>query len=114
MLVIRKEQWEAMHEARWDAFYRKLLHDARARHPDTYADSIDDAVLELIAWAANKARAYGLLTREHVTRFVHFVLQYGRDYETQPDLAWAVKILNDPTLVGAEKLDRLDEQSPGV
>ncbi|HMB92562.1 MAG TPA: hypothetical protein VKP65_17035 [Rhodothermales bacterium] len=110
MLVIRQEQWEAMRGAQREAFYGDLLRKMRTQHPEWCAEESDEATLDLIMWAAAKARTYGLFMAADVTRFVQFVMRYGRDFETHPQMVWARAILNDPDLIGPDKLACIEAQ----
>lgn len=110
-MIIRNEQMDAFRKAQQDRFFRNILKNTREHHPGLCADKSDDSVLQTIAWAAKKARTYSLIMPEDVTRFVYFILRYGRDYASCSDMSWAVDILNDLSLIGSQKLDRIEEAS---
>jgi hypothetical protein len=109
MLRIRKEQMEALKAGRRTSFYWELLRECRLRYPALCAGSSDARLLEIIQLAAEKAEACGLFLREHIGRFVFFAVEHGPDFEKRPDMARVLAVLNDPDLVGPQKLDRIEQ-----
>lgn len=107
MLVIRDQQIEEMRVGRRLEFERELLREGRRRYPGFHAGESDADLGETIRSLAEEAESRGMFLREHIARFVFFVMEHGLDAKAQA-------ILEDPSLVGIEKLARLEGRPRGA
>ncbi len=67
-----------------------------------------DSVLEVIHFAMRRAGRYGLTWRGPIRLYLELVFLIGADFDTDPLLPWADRILNDPSIdnqmIRAERL----------
>jgi len=70
-----------------------------ARLGDNYRSFIESSV--------DRALSYGVKTESSVSRFVNLCFTWGPDFEMRPEHEWALKILKDPNLRGALKINEL-------
>src|SRR5262245_25863398 len=107
MLRIRQEQLAALERAP-----RRELEAALAWHARTYfarARELDDAALRrLVAEALERATAVGMRSERSMYRFVNLVMEYGAEFDSDPELGWMKEYLDDPDVPDAdERLARL-------
>lgn len=54
------------------------------------------------------AESHAIIYNTDIRRFLEFIATRGPDIKNDPKLAWAREILEDYTLTGTEKLERID------
>jgi hypothetical protein len=108
MLTIRADQMEVFDQRALVEYQWSLLDLLRnGNYPEV--DELSDAqVLEVIRSGIVGARRYGVELCYDVTRFVEYMIQYGPDFDSDAETAWAGAILRLPDLSGTEKMDRID------
>jgi hypothetical protein len=111
MLTIRRAQWEAMRRAREEEFRGEIARMIRLARPEWRDGEGGDEALEAAAWIMRQAASNGIFLKADIVRFAQFVLRYGRDYATRPDMEWANRILKDLELIGPQKLDELQRRA---
>ncbi len=79
----------------------------RASFPVKTALMGSDALQRLIQGGIEKAAAYRIEERKDVLLYLHCQLQYGDNFDADPRLAWASKILKTRNFSGREKSLRL-------
>lgn len=106
MFKIRKEQKEAFgRDAMADFEARALAH--LGKHFPTVCEGLGERpVLALIRHAVARAAAHGIDTERGAMTYAHVTLLYGRDFDQDPDCAWAAAIL-DPA-AGTDPAERAD------
>jgi hypothetical protein len=106
MLTIRPEQIEIFRRRLLQQFEDVMLGHLTShfeRHPLVGNEAkLRNAIRKGIA----SARGYGVVCEFDVCRFLEFTLEYGTGFHST---AWASRILNDATLSGSAKMDRLDD-----
>ncbi|MBT9494731.1 MAG: hypothetical protein IV107_20790 [Paucibacter sp.] len=107
MLTIRRSQLASFEEALWDQFTRRLIEQARQDTPLSEPDASDAELFALLRPALGLAAQYGLINKGDVARYGRLVLALGRDPQTAD--AAIVAVLNNPLLMGAAKLDALEQ-----
>lgn len=90
MLKIRPEQMEAFVLARTEDFLAQLCGKLRVEMPDL-CQPVD--LEEVVRQGYKKARQYGIESEATVDRFIRIQLALGVDFDRDPSLPWAGRIL---------------------
>jgi hypothetical protein len=109
MFTLRGEQMDAFRESMMRRFEKRAAEQLRSRFAAKLADTNDQELEELVRSGVVKARAYGVVGETDVSRYLEYMVEYGRDFDTSPDTAWAQPILTAPTTTGTEKMKRLGD-----
>lgn len=107
MLVIRKEQMDAMRDNLKKTYEPRLLTYMRDESPEVIEDATESECRELIYDCIDKAGEYGLHDYYEVQQFMQCMLWLGADFDTQYD--WAINILEDSDLSSDERADALED-----
>jgi hypothetical protein len=107
MLTIRREQFRAVGEAMQRRFELQSVARLRAAFPGQTREASDEQLLDLIRTGIGRAAGYGITTEADVTRYLEYVILYGRDFDSK--LVWAAKILRTEGIGGGRKMDLIDE-----
>lgn len=68
----------------------------------------DSGVREAIQYGTQQAESYDIVTERDVCKYIDLMFALGRDFDTDPDFAWAHEILHDETIEdGRERIDQL-------
>jgi hypothetical protein len=106
MLTIRQQQIEVFRQHYLQDFEDEMVGHLTS-HFDRYPLIGNEAKLRnAVAEGIASARGYGVVCEFDVCRFLEFTLEYGTGFHST---AWAKPILNDATLSGSAKMDRLDD-----
>ncbi len=104
MLTIRKEQM-AVFEAHLERRFRASLHQHVRKDLEAEAKPLSDVELDrLVTLAIERGRTYGVTSERDVGLFLDLMLLKGRDFDRDPKLLWARKILNDKSQDGPTKM----------
>lgn len=109
MLTIRPEQMEALRAAQIAAFAERMREHLRSTFPGRLREFTDPALRQLINMEIPRALRYGLLMEWDIRRFLELRVLWGRDFEMFPLMREAMLILEDSTLAGREKMDRIEQ-----
>lgn len=95
MFVLRRPHLTALEAAPRRAFDYRLADHVRRVFPQ--ADRLYAAeLLYRVTQAHARARHYGLTTEKNIALFVDLGFGLGPDFETRPECAWVVGILEEP------------------
>jgi len=112
MLQIRAQQMTAFEQAALRRFEDDMVaHLAKfaPKHCEVIGES---AVRQAIRLGMERAGKYGLTNRGPVRFFIELMFMFGSDFDTDPQLMWAIEVLNDPKLLDQMiKGDRLYENA---
>ena len=111
VLIIRREQIQAFEEAQWERFWRDILNRARIEIPAALEGKSEKNLMALLRSAARQAPSFGIILTEDIARYSLLVLRRSSDPATENGPL--MEVLNDPDLMGAAKLDVL-EQIEGI
>jgi len=108
VLVIRDKQMRILREGQLQRFENDMA--AHLVRCFGGRPVVEDAVRlrSFIREGVALAGRYGVVNQYDVRRFLEFRAEYGADFHTIP---WVVKILNDSTLSGCGKMERIDDYS---
>lgn len=96
MLIIRKEQFEALAAAHRDHFVEEMCRHLRDHLPGQVA-GVEDAVLRhRVSQAVGRAAGYGLTSRRDCCRYLNVAALYGWEFDRAPENAWMRRYLEDP------------------
>src|SRR5574338_697580 len=110
MLVIRTEQKEAMEAAAALSFESELAEHIKKFSPRHAAASGNDAIIETVRMAVDRANSYGLTKRGPVRLFAELMVMFGSEFDTDPLLPWANGVLTNPSIKSEmERADILHE-----
>jgi hypothetical protein len=100
MLMIRDEQLGVFEAAARQAFEHRmvlrLVHDAPAPRDES-------AARDLVRLAVRKCLGYGIDMVADIQQFLRLMVTHSPDFETRPEMAWALALLERPDLPGTAK-----------
>lgn len=115
MLTIRKKQMEALGRMMLDQFADEMVGHLRKFFPAACDSLGETGVNETIQYGISKAGKYGIEIHRDICRFIDLMFVFGRDFDTNPEVPWASRILNDPAITDADtRIDRLLEEARRV
>jgi hypothetical protein len=109
MLMIRKEQMEALEEYSLDAFVDRMVNHLRSAFEAEVRDMPDDELRELIRTGIYNAEQYGIEDEADVERFIEYVARFGADFGQTTQSIWADEILSNMEIDGTEKMNMIDD-----
>ena len=109
MLRIRKEQIRAFERHFMSRFIAQMIEHIRSEFPEKADSRTEDELVDLIRDGVNNAAAYDIAAESDIEEFIDCMIRYGIDFDTSGDTEWAGKILNDPAILGFEKMDRISD-----
>jgi len=109
MLKIRQAQMDSLSEVMLGQFEDRMLRHLRAACPEETQDISEPELRSTIRAGMDSAAKYDITSEVDIRRYLECVVVYGQDFDTNPKTAWAGHILNNKTLSGTEKMNRVDE-----
>lgn len=107
MIVIRKEQWNAMENSLRLSFENRAMAELRSSYPEKLKDVQDEDLRKDVRTGMNKAEKSGIKDEAFVMKFLEFIVEYGRDFADTEETAWAREILEEAYLTEEEKITKL-------
>jgi hypothetical protein len=98
MLVIRKDQLQALAASRRKDFERRLLSHLRKWFPGETAELGETGLLAWISHGQQCAAAYGFVSERDICKYLDLMLVFGQDFDTDPKHAWASAFLRGKSL----------------
>lgn len=114
MLVIRKEQRDVLREYMKHAFQVRMLKHLRENFQQNTKDISEDDLLTTIRAGIDKAVSYGIKYESDLQTFLECIICFGHDFDTNPTIEWAGKVLRDKRFNASEKMHMLNKQRPTV
>ncbi len=111
MLIIRKEQMDALSDHMEEGFVDRVFAHLKEFWPEKFEEMGEEAVRESIHDAMDIARELGIVNEYDVARYMDLVYEFDWPADEKPDTPWAEEILNDAELEGTVKMDRLYEEA---
>ncbi len=93
MLIIRKEQWDALTEysrKRAEDRYVKLFF---RRYPDESEQMGEPGLRRRITRGMQRCRFHGITDAQHVEQFIDMMFTWGDNFDTSPERPWAARAL---------------------
>jgi hypothetical protein len=111
MLTVRKMQMELFEQVALRRFEDEMVEHLKQFSPKHCQVIGEPAVRQVIRLGVKRAAEYGLTNRGPVRFYIELMFMFGSDFDTDPQVPWAPKALNDPTLTDQmTKADRLYDQ----
>jgi hypothetical protein len=98
MLSIRKEQMAVLAQYMLDKFAEAMVEHIRQSFPALYDERGEAGVREMIQYGIRRAQTYGIDVHQDICRFIDLMAVFGREFDKDPNLPWASRILNDPAI----------------
>jgi hypothetical protein len=95
MLVIRDEQMRALEAAARSRFEDLMV--LRLALPD------ESAARDLVRLGVRKCLGYGIDAEGDMEQILRLMVKYSPEFETRPEMAWALAVLGQADLPGAVK-----------
>jgi hypothetical protein len=93
LLVIRKAQLLALGGPGRALFEQSLLDKARRFFPQHTAEMSDAELIQRLGYAMRRAADHGLSFKADVAKYVYLTLALGKDFDIDPSMPWASRIL---------------------
>lgn len=81
----------------------------RSKFSEQTKNATERELREMIKTGISTAESYQITDETDVERFLEFIVRYGPDFETDPEVFWAIQILQDESLTGTEKMNQMDD-----
>jgi len=107
MLIIRKEQWDALSRYVVEQFEDDAGKYLQGKFPQKTEAMPEDELRLLIQTGIKNAQRYGITIEADVVGYLECMMAYGVGFDIDEATAWAGEILNDAELLGREKAKRL-------
>ena len=112
MLIIRKKQSKAFEQASLKKFEDEMVTHLKKFAPQ-HCEAIGEPPLRQAIWLGiERSAKYGFTNRGPVRFYIELMFMFGSDFDTDPQLVWAVDVLNNATLSDQmAKADRLYDKA---
>ncbi len=107
MLIIRDEQMAAMLAVVRRGFEDRLIQWLAQKHPEKYADFGDAGMRRLVKDAIDKSCRHGIMAEPDIAGLAQLIMDFGPDFDTQPDCEWIRGVLDHPAYSGGIKVQLL-------
>lgn len=108
MLVIRDEQLLRFPSGIDPEFEKMALEFIREQFPEL-RDATEESIRLLIRDGVSLAFDHGIQSVRNVLPFIGMMMLFGLNFDSDPDLPWAAKILENSALDETEKIKALYE-----
>jgi hypothetical protein len=107
MLKIRSEQMAAMDQLALKQFEDRTVAELEQSFPKHARLLGKEKLSGIVHGGFERARAYGLKSRDGLRLFVELTLLLGHGFDLDPMVSWAAEILNDRETEEAARVERL-------
>jgi len=114
MLVVRREQMEALAASTRPTFEENVARHLREVWPEAVAELDADTLRAWVAWGVERGARYELLSEYEVGLFIDLTWILGTNFDENDAFPWAREILTDPALDGRRRIDALMTRSQEV
>ena len=112
MLKIRKEQNDELAKIALKRFEDSMVEHLREHFPKPAEISGENALRSAIKKGFEHCRKYGFTTEHQICLYIDLTVMLGGDFDTDPQLPWAGRILNRKDFANATgKIDALYDRS---
>lgn len=109
MLTIRKEQLRVLDRDKRQRFVAKMLKHVQEFFPRQCALLGEKQLSEWVEQGINRAASYRIASERDVCKYIDVMIFFGKDFDQDPRLPWASKILKVHYSKPAEKARLLFE-----
>ena len=112
MLRIRDEQLQLFSTAASIDFENRMVIHLRKFFPQHCKALHERGIRDVIQHAIRRAASYGIVTERDVCKYTDLVFAFDRDFDRDPKLPWAARVLGDPELTDpTERVNRLFDEA---
>ena len=111
MFVVRREQADILTGVAVEQMEDNIAEHLVTCWPDETRGMTDDDLLRWVRYGVERGRPYDIVTEYDVARYLDLMFFLQADFEDNTYFPWAREILEDPTLSGRVKVDRLMEHT---
>lgn len=112
MFKIRNEQVQALDAARRRDFENEMVQHLASYAPKLCEVAGQISVRSAIQRGMERAERHGFENRGPMRLYLELMALYGCDFDSDPLLPWAARVLGDPTIPGqSERADRLHQEA---
>ncbi len=108
MLIIRKEQMDALSEALSEAFEDDRVKHIASKYPEFFDETGEEDVRQLVRQGIEKSKIYGIQVRGDVEFIIDLMVEFGQDFEREGKISWTGDILRSHSLSGDGKISLID------
>ena len=110
MIMMRKEQMDEFEKNEVRKFEDRMVVHLNQFFPKEAKDLGEPRVREEIRYGIQRAKRYEIVSEKDVACYIDMMFKFGRDFDKDPKLPWARRILNDPAVTDPSmKMERLRE-----
>ena len=102
MLEIRKAQMETLGNHMAQRFEEWAIAHVRRYFRASCRELGDDGTREMVQYGIERAEAHGFTAESDIGKYLDVMFTFGRDFDNDPALPWARRILEDPSVGSAE------------
>ena len=109
MFIIRREQMRVFDDHAYQQFVNDMVVRLRAHYSKQLKDVTATDLRLMVEAGIERAEEYDVVTITDVERFLGYRVMLGRDFDTEPQTAWAGNILRNKNMSGTSKMDSIDD-----
>jgi hypothetical protein len=110
MLVIRREQQDALVAKRQERFVQEMMRYLRSAFPARLEEYAEPQLRDLVWNGLRRAIHYGLESRTAAAKFIELTVVVAPDFDTSPDAEWLLPVLEDTEMPGDERAEYVYQQ----
>jgi hypothetical protein len=100
MLHIRPEQMKVLDDHMVRKFEDLMVTHLNKYFPEHCKNLGEDGTRKSVRQAIKHAGSYGIVSERDICVYIDVMFEFGRNFDKNPRLPWASKILNDEVLEG--------------
>lgn len=113
MLVIRKEQMEALENYAREKFRERMFQHVKElvqQDPEKHGQMDDEEIRELVQKGIEKAEGYNIESEQYIEGYIDLMVEIDPGFDEQEDMAWARSILDNEKLSEGAKINFIRQQ----
>jgi hypothetical protein len=111
-MLIRKNQMDQMSADMMNSFEDRMVEHLNQFFKAKTKPMGEEAVRQSIRDGVGRASGYFVESERDVARFIDLKFALHQEWDTQPEMDWAKKILDDMSLAGEQKMDQIYQELP--
>jgi hypothetical protein len=100
MLTIRKEQFAVFQKVASQSFESQMLSHIRKCFRKQMEELGEPRVREVIRYGIQRSASYRIRKQRDICMYIDMMILFGRDFDRDPALPWASRVLEDKSLPG--------------
>jgi len=107
-MIIRQEQMVFLSQGCLGKFEKSMAEHLNRCFPDKCKALGEQGIQEVIRYGIKRAASHHITLERDVCKYIDLMFAFGREFDSNPDLPWASRILEDGSFKNATaKVDRL-------